>query len=209
MDASPDRAAVEAEEEYMSPDQSPGEPAAPGGGAAAEAAGTAQALPASPEEPLVDVAALAEEAEEDEEDVVNTVSRQLSRLSIPEAADAEGGADSGAASSTASAGLEEPPCSTTSPSKANFLPVRGQGWPLLVCRSVCCCSARGWMFGPQEGVGCFLLAVSHPRCLPARAARLPRSPRSPPRSFSSAWRSAPTAKRRARLRKASIRAARA
>lgn len=98
-------------------------------------AGVAQAPDATAaEQPLAEVQA-------GEEDIVKAMSRQLSRLSIPDAAD-EMVATSPGASAAAPVGLEDLPLQSPSPSRANFSEV-GAG----------CCGAVGLLLQGASRAG--------------------------------------------------------
>lgn len=151
--------AVEPEESIQSavtaPDELPQEQAVPAIAAVAGGSSVAEPIGAEdPEEPaaaavaeepevkeaaeasVVDSVALAGDGGEGEEqgateDKMAAVSRQLSRLSIPEAADDGDDGDDSAAAAAAPVGLEELP-STATPGKANFLAV-GAARPAPSC----------------------------------------------------------------------------
>lgn len=139
----------------------------------------------------------------DEEDKVQTMSRQLSRLSIPDgsAAGSGAGGEPGSAGSegAALAGLEELP-PQPSPSKTNFLQVGGRR------------AGRGGLRGlagtPRRCVRCWQGAASHRLRPPASrrrrasCARCRRAP-SPRPSCSSAWRWRTRGRPRRRSRRAS------
>lgn len=145
------------------------------------------------------------EEQEEEEDKVRVMSRQLSRLSIPDAG-GDDDAPASAGSAAALAGLEDLPAELVSPGKANFSEVGGCSRPAGLLLAV---QFRGSLDVACRRVHGPALAPGATRCTRGRAP--PCRAWSRPRSCLSAWR-APRARRGsspARRRQTSTRAARA